>query len=61
MSIKFSCVTLRHMSFGAGIVISVALQQIDDAPCTQAGAQGNHQNFQSINRACEKCNKVNPP
>ena len=58
MSIKFSCVTLRHMSFGAGIVISVALQQIDDAPCTQAGAQGNDENLQHIDSLIEKFHKL---
>ena len=42
-SIKFLCATLSHMSIGAGIVISISFQKIDDAPRTQTGAQRNNQ------------------
>ena len=54
MSIKFSCVTLRHMSFGAGIVISVALQQVDHAPNAKTGSEGNDEGLQYIDCAIEE-------
>ncbi len=49
MSIKFSCVTLRHMSFGTRIVRAVALQQIDNAPHAETSAEGHNKGLQSIN------------
>lgn len=54
MSIKFSCVTLRHMSFGAGIVISVALKQVDYAPDTKSGSQCDNKGLQYVYCAVEK-------
>ena len=37
LSINFLCVTLSHMSIGAGIVGPVPLQQIDYAPHSEPG------------------------
>ena len=54
MSIKFSCVTLRHMSFGTGIVRAVALQQIHHAPHAKASAEGNNEGLQSVDSRSEK-------
>ena len=54
MSIKFSCVTLRHMSFGARVVGTVALQQIDNAPHAQASAQRNNESLQSRDSRSKK-------
>ncbi len=48
------CVTLWHMSIGAGIVISISFQKIDDAPRAQTGAQRDNQNLQGINSRSEK-------
>ena len=48
MSIKFSCVTLRHMSIGTGVVRAVALQQIHHAPHAKASAEGNNEGPQSV-------------
>ena len=53
-SIKFLCATLSHMSIGAGIVISISFQKIDDAPRAQTGAQRDNQNLQGINSRSEK-------
>ena len=61
LSIKFFCVSLRHMSIGAGIVIAVAFQEVDNTPCAETCAQGDHENLQRVNRACKKSHKVNPP
>ena len=54
LSIKFFCVSLRHMSIGAGIVISISFQKIDDAPRAQTSAQRDNQNLQGINSRSEK-------
>ena len=50
MSIKFSCVTLRHMSFGAWVVVSVSFKKIDDAPYRQACANGNDERLKNAYR-----------
>ena len=55
MSIKFSCVTLRHMSFGAGVVVAISFQEVDAAPHTEAGTQGNHQGLKGRNCGLKKC------
>ena len=57
LSVAF-CVTLWHMSIGAGIVIAVALQQIDHAPHTETGTQGYDENLQHIDSLIEKFHKL---
>lgn len=42
LSIKFLYVTLWHMSIGARVVRSVALQEIDYAPHAQASAESHN-------------------
>ena len=42
LPIKFLFVTLPHMSIRAGVVVTVALQQIDEAPNAQTSAQRAH-------------------
>ena len=54
LSIKFFCVSLRHMSIGAGIVGPVPLQKIDNTPYAQASAQGHNKGLQSGDRGSEK-------
>lgn len=49
LSIKFFCVSLRHMSIGARVVRAVALQEIDNAPHAQASAESHNKGLQSIN------------
>ena len=49
LSIKFFCVSLRHMSIGAGIIAAVPLQEIDNAPHAQASAESHNKGLQSIN------------
>ena len=43
------CVTLSHMSIGAGIIAAVPLQEIDNAPHAQASAESHNKGLQSIN------------
>ena len=54
MSIKFSCVTLRHMSFRAGVVIAIPFQQIDRAPDAETRAEGDDQRLEHLNSRIEK-------
>ena len=46
------------MSIGAGIVIAIALQQIDHTPHTETGTQGNDENLQHIDSLIEKFHKL---
>lgn len=46
LSIKFFCVSLRHMSIRAGIVIAVALAKVDCAPYGETCAKGDDQRLQ---------------
>ena len=41
LSVAF-CVTLWHMSIRAGVVVSITFQQVNHAPDTQPGSEGNH-------------------
>ena len=46
------------LAFGAGIVIAIAFQQIDHAPYTETGTQGNDENLQHIDSFIEKFHKL---
>ena len=46
------------MSIAAGVILSIALQQVDAAPDTQGTAQTDHDRLQSIDCAVEKFHKV---
>lgn len=48
------CVTLPHMSICARIIISVTLQQVDDAPDAKTGSEGNDEGLQNIDCAIEE-------
>ena len=52
------CVTLWHMSIGAGIVVAISFQEVDAAPHTEAGTQGNHQGLKGRNCGLKKCHIV---
>ena len=54
LSIKFFCVSLRHMSIRAGVIGAVALQQVDNAPHAKASAEGNNEGLQSVDGRSEK-------
>lgn len=54
LSIKFFCVSLRHMSIGAGIVRAVAFQQVDHAPHAETGTESDHEGLQSGDSGCEE-------
>ena len=48
LSIKFLRVTLWHMSIGARVIRSIALQQIDNAPHAQTSAESHNKGLQGI-------------
>lgn len=54
LSIKFFCVSLRHMSISTGIVVAITLKQVDCTPDAKTGTERNNQNLQNINCGSEK-------
>ena len=61
LSIKFFCVSLRHMSIGPRVVITVTFQQFDGSPDSKARAKGNNECLQYINSTVEKIHRAVPP
>src|SRR5699024_11021726 len=57
LSIKFFCVSLRHMSIGTGIVIAVPLHEVDHAPHGKASAKGDNEGLQNGNCLIDKFHK----
>lgn len=47
LSIKFFCVTLPHMSIGAGVVVAVTFQQVDNAPDTETGTERDNEGLKN--------------
>ena len=58
LSIKFFCVSLRHMSISTGVIVSVAFQKVDSTPDTKTCTEGYYQSLQNTDCAVEKCHKV---
>ena len=58
LSIKFFCVSLRHMSICTGVIIAVAFQKVDCAPDTKTCTESYYQSLQNTDCAVEKCHKV---
>ena len=46
------------MSIGTGVVVAVALQQIDRAPNAEASAQRHNEGLKNAYRTVEKCHNV---
>ena len=51
------CATLRHMSIGGGVVLTVTFQKVDAAPHAQAAAQRDNQSLQNLNRLCKEIHR----
>ena len=58
LSIKFFCVSLRHMSISPRIIISVTFQQVDHAPDAKTGSEGNDEGLQHIDCAIEEIHSL---
>ena len=56
--IKFSCVTLRHMSIRTGVVVAVTFQQVDDTPDAETSAQSDNEGLKNGDSLIEKCHKL---
>ena len=46
------------MSIGAGIVVAISFQKIDNAPYAEARADSGHEGLKDLNTAAEKCHKI---
>ena len=53
-----SSVTLSHMSICAGVVVAVALHEVDTAPNAKTRAKRDYQSLQYVNCAVEKLHKL---
>ena len=45
---------LHALAFGAGVVIAVTLQKIDEAPHAEASAKGDHEGLKNLNSVSKK-------
>ena len=54
LSINFLCVTLSHMSIGAGVVVTVTFQQVDGTPHAETGTQSDNQSLKNFDRRVEE-------
>ena len=57
LSINFLCVTLSHMSIGAGVVVAVTFQQVDDTPHAETGTEGDNEGLENGDCLIEKFHK----
>ena len=57
LSIKFLCDTLPYMSIGTGVVVAIALQQIDRAPDAEASAQCHNEGLKNTNSRIKESHK----
>ena len=45
---------LHALAFGSGVIVAVALQQIDCAPNAETGTESNNESLKNVNCAVEK-------
>jgi len=50
-------VTLWHMSISSGIVIAVALQEVDDTPNAETGTECDYEGLKNGDCLSKKCHK----
>ena len=48
------CASLPYMSISAGIVVSVAFQQVDGSPDAEAGTEGDDEGLENADSRVEK-------
>ena len=58
LSIKFFCVSLRHMSICRGVVGTITFQQVDNTPHGKTSAQSHNQNLQHFDSRVKKFHTV---
>ena len=52
------CVTLPHMSICAGVIVAVALKQVDCTPDAKTCAQSDNESLKNGYCAIEKCHNI---
>ena len=57
LSIKFLCVTLRHMSICTWVVVAIPLHEVNAAPNAKSCAKRDNQSLQYVNCAVEKLHR----
>lgn len=58
LSIKFFCVSLRHMSIRAGVIIAVAFHQVDYAPHRKTSTKSDNESLQNSDRLSDKLHRL---
>ena len=53
----FVVASLPHMSIRAGVVVAVTFQQVDDAPYTETGTEGDNEGLENGDCLIEKFHK----
>ena len=53
-----SCASLPYMSIGAGVVVAVTFQQVDDAPDTKTGTERDNEGLKNGDCLFKKCHIV---
>ena len=51
------CASLPYMSIRAGVVVAVTFQQVDDAPYTETGTEGDNEGLENGDCLIEKFHK----
>ena len=51
------CASLPHMSIGAGVVVAVTFQQVDDAPYAETGTEGDNEGLENGDCLIKKFHK----
>ena len=49
------------MSIGTGVIVAVAFEQVDSAPDTETGTEGDDERLQYADCTVEKCHRLFPP
>ena len=52
------CASLPYMSIGAGVVVAVTFQQVDNAPDTETGTERDNEGLKNGNCLFKKCHIV---
>ena len=52
------CASLPYMSIGAGVVVAVTFQQVDDTPDTKTSAQSDNEGLKNGDCLFKKCHIV---
>lgn len=57
--LSYCGVTLSYMSIGAGVVVAVTFQQVDDTPDAETSAEGDNEGLKNGDSLIEKCHIQN--